>query len=546
MNTRSRLRSLAPRLAHRTFAFVAAAIATGAAAALIQTQVNLAEVVALGAPVRVVERITTSLEDLARIGPVLAGIAAVGLLPALLLGFLCSAVGPVLRTPMLVLGGLLGLWFAFQLLGVVTPMRALVSATRASWGLWAVCASGALGGAVYGRLVAREAAGVPRKSAWYYVGGVIALILAPAIAFIGSAPRAASSFAVTDPASYTVETVASGLQRPWSVAFLPDGRVLITEMAGRLLALDRKGERQELSVQPALDVYVDGAATGLMEVAVDPDFVSNGLIYLTMGYGKKDENGTRVARGRFDGVGLVEVKTIFDSTLKTGRGNNGGRMAFLPDGSFVLTLGDGSDQRELAQRLTSHQGKTVRLDRDGKAPIDNPFVGSGSAAPELYSLGHRNAQGIAFDAVTATLFSTEHGPRGGDEINVIRPGVNYGWPLASGGIDYSYARVTPFKSLKGYEGAVLQWSPSIAPSGLAVYRGEMFRAWQGSLLVPALKERSLRRVYKELDGSYAQELLLTERRERIRDVKVAPDGSLYVLTDGLEARLLRLRANATD
>jgi len=190
--------------------------------------------------------------------------------------------------------------------------------------------------------------------------------------------------------------------------------------------------------------------------------------------------------------------------------------------------------------LANHLGKEIRLDRGGQVPDDNPFLRHPGAAPEIYSLGHRNAQGIAVDPATGELLITEHGPRGGDEINIVEAGRNYGWPWVTGGIDYSFARVTPFRRLDGYTSPVLEWTPSIAPAGLAIYDGERFPDWQGDLLVPALKERAVRRVLRKAGQMVGQELLLADLGERMRDVKVAPNGAIYILTDGTDAKLLRL------
>lgn len=215
-------------------------------------------------------------------------------------------------------------------------------------------------------------------------------------------------------------------------------------------------------------------------------------------------------------------------------------LAFLPDDTLVLSLGDGFDRREDAQNPSNTLGKIVRLNRDGSIPPDNPLVHRPGTAPEVLTLGHRNVQGIALDPTDGSLLITEHGPRGGDELNRLVPGGNYGWPLASGGVDYSFARVTPFASLPGFEAPLLEWTPSIASAGLAVYEGRLFPQWRGALLVPALVEKAVRLVHRRDGGITGQELLLAEFGERMRDVRVAPDGSIQVLTDGTDGRLLRL------
>lgn len=245
------------------------------------------------------------------------------------------------------------------------------------------------------------------------------------------------------------------------------------------------------------------------------------------------------ARARLAGARVEDVRVLFSSSPKSHPGNNGGALAFLPDGTLVMSVGDGQ-RREQAQNPSNHIGKLVRLDREGRTPPDNPFVGKPGYVPALYTLGHRNAQGLAFDHTTMSLLLTEHGPRGGDEINLIEAGKNYGWPLATGGIDYSFARVTPFRQLAGFVKPLLDWTPSIAPSGLTVYDAELFAGWRGDLLVPALKERTLRRVKRQAGRIVGQELLLAEPGERLPDVKVAPDGAIHVLTDSPQAKLLRV------
>jgi len=276
-----------------------------------------------------------------------------------------------------------------------------------------------------------------------------------------------------------------------------------------------------------------------MAIVLDPDFERNNLLYMTMGYGEPNRNGTRLVRARLGADRIEDVRVLFSSTLKSSAGNNGGALAFLPDGTLVMSVGDGH-RREDAQNLANHFGKLIRLDREGRVPADNPFGHRAGALPELYSLGHRNPQGLAVDPATLALRMSDHGPRGGDEINLIKAGNNYGWPIVTGGIDYSFARVTPLRALDRVADPDWEWTPSIAPAGLAVYSGAMFPHWHGDLLVPALKERALRRVRRTNGRMVGEESHLAALGERLRDVKVAPDGSIYVLTDAVDAKLLRL------
>ncbi|EWY41939.1 aldose sugar dehydrogenase YliI [Skermanella stibiiresistens SB22] len=342
-----------------------------------------------------------------------------------------------------------------------------------------------------------------------------------------------------DASTHVVETVAAGLDHPWSVAILPDGRRLVTLRQGQLLSIAASGTRSWINLDGLPPIHREGTS-GLMEIVLDPDFPGNGLVYLTMSHGETGANGTRLVRAKLAEDRLEDIRILFDSTPKASDGNNGGRVAFLRDHTLILTLGDGNVWREEAQNLSNHLGKLVRLDREGNPPSDNPFVGNPDAAPEILSLGHRNVQGVTVDPADGSLLISEHGPRGGDEINLIRPGGNYGWPIVTGGLDYSFAKVSPFQRLDGYESPVLEWTPSIAPAGLAIYDGALFPEWRGDLLVPALKERGVRRIKRENGRIIGQEILLADRDERMRDVKVAPDGSIHILTDGPNANLLRL------
>jgi glucose/arabinose dehydrogenase len=343
-------------------------------------------------------------------------------------------------------------------------------------------------------------------------------------------------------ADYRIETVAEGLAHPWSLAFLPDGRMLVTERAGRLRVIE-DGVLLESPVEGVPEAYVRGQA-GLFEVLPDPDFEDNRWIYLSLAHGTGRANSTRVVRGRLEGMVLREVEVLFTAEpARRTSAHYGGRMAFLADGTLVVGLGDGQSFREEAQRLDSHTGTIVRVARDGSVPPDNPFVGRDDALPEIYSYGHRNVQGLVFDAEGGVLWAHEHGPRGGDELNRIEPGENYGWPAATFGVEYYGARITPHTSRPGMRDPVLHWTPSIAPGGMTLCRGSQFPAWQGNLLVAALAHRQVRRVMLEGAELQEQETLFAEIGERLRDIRVGPDGALYLLTDTPRGRVLRISAD---
>jgi glucose/arabinose dehydrogenase len=344
-------------------------------------------------------------------------------------------------------------------------------------------------------------------------------------------------------AGYRVDTVAAGLVHPWSLAFLPDGRMLVTERPGRLRIVEPGADgRWTLRSAPVagLPAVMATGQAGLFDLLLHPRFADNGLLYLSFAHGTPQANHLRVVRARLDGAQLHEVTPVFTSQpAKTASQHFGGRLAWLPDGTLVLGMGDGNLERTDAQRLHTHLGKLLRIHADGSVPRDNPFVGTPGALPEIYSRGHRNPQGLV--AVDGVLYAHEHGARGGDELNRIAPGANHGWPITTGGIDYTYARISPYRALPGITPPLVEWTPSVAPAGLAWYDGALFPAWRGSLFVATLKERSVRRVPMRGGVPGAQEVLFQELGERLRDVRAGPDGALYLLTDSAEGRVLRVR-----
>lgn len=345
---------------------------------------------------------------------------------------------------------------------------------------------------------------------------------------------------------YNVEVIADGLEHPWSIAFLDDKRMLVTERTGRLRLIDENG-LNPTPIAGLPPVFVSGQG-GLFEVLPAEDFATSQLIYISFAHGTKDANHTRVIRARFDGERLQDVTTIFTShPAKSGDAHFGGRLAWLGDGTLLISLGDGFYFREEAQKLDTHLAKIVRINSDGTAPDDNPFVGQEGALPEIYSYGHRHVQALVVDHESGVLYAHEHGPRGGDELNVIEPGRNYGWPVITYGRDYSRAAITPFKERPGMEQPRTYWVPSIAPAGMALYTGDQFPQWRGNLFIAALAEKSVRRVVLGEDRTpVEQEVLFTELDQRMRDVRTAPDGSLLLVTDEKEGQVLRVSADAAS
>ena len=338
----------------------------------------------------------------------------------------------------------------------------------------------------------------------------------------------AGSLHATD---YRLETWADGLDHPWSIAFLPDGGALVTELRGTLYRLDSDGNPGDPLINvPA--VYFAGQG-GLLDVVLHPDFSSTRLVYLSFAVCTRSDNGTAVARGRLVDSALAEVEVIFRNfTRKDTAVHYGGRLAFLPDGSLLLTTGEGFDYREAAQDIRSGLGKVLRMNDDGTPAAGNPYPQS----PYVLTYGHRNPQGLAVTE-SGTIWLHEHGPRGGDEVNRILPGVNYGWPAITHGVDYSGAQISPYTEWEGMAQPAWQWTPSIAPSGLAIYSGDLFPGWKGDLFVGALVDKEVRRLQLAGGEVVKEEALFSELDARVRDIRNGPDGALYIL---LPERIVRV------
>jgi glucose/arabinose dehydrogenase len=340
-------------------------------------------------------------------------------------------------------------------------------------------------------------------------------------------------------ADYRIDTIAEGLSHPWSIAFLPNGNILVTERLGRLRII-KNGKLLEESIKGVPEVYVKSQA-GLFDIVLDPDYAMNNTVFISYAFGTKRSNATRIARAVLDGNQLRELEVIFTvDPMKSTPNHFGGRLAFLPDKSLLMTTGDGFNYREQAQKLDNLLGKTIRIDRDGIIPADNPFFGQENTRPEIWSYGHRNPQAIVVDELSGAVYLHEHGPRGGDELNLIEPGKNYGWPAITHGIDYTYAKISPFTELPGMEQPLVYWVPSIAPAGMALYSGARFPEWNGNLFVAALAEKTIRRLVLKNNRVLEQEILFEDLNERMRDVRVSPAGDLYLLTDSDNGRVLRI------
>ena len=346
---------------------------------------------------------------------------------------------------------------------------------------------------------------------------------------------------------YELEIIAEDLNFPWSISFPDQNNFLLTLRSGSIIRINADGESTLISGTP--ESYVAGQG-GYFDLMLDRDYQRNQTLWLSYAYGSKKQNYTRVARAKLVDDALVDFTVVFTTApSKNTSAHYGGRLAQLPDGTITLTTGDGFNFREAAQDTDSHLGKIVRFTRDGNAAADNPYNSSGGNSEDnadqgneyVYALGLRSPQGLFFDKETDTLFVHGHGPKGGDELNIVKAGTNYGWPLTSYGVNYSGARVSPYTSLPGIEEPIKYWTPSIAPSGLTLYRGDAFPGWDGSMMIGALVDRDVKRL-KLADGKVVEEeSLFAELGARIRDVRTGPDGMLYLLTDSRDGKLVRVR-----
>jgi glucose/arabinose dehydrogenase len=359
----------------------------------------------------------------------------------------------------------------------------------------------------------------------------------PPLAF----PQSPAVFETLGPAIRAVPFV-KGLENPWSIAFLPSGEMLVTERPGRLRIV-RNGTLDPQPVAGVPQVWASGQG-GLLEVLPHPRFAENQFLYLT--YAKPGERGatTALARGRFDGKTLTQVRDIFVAdNWAEGGAHFGSKLAFGRDGMLYMTVGERND-RHRAQNTNLHGGKVLRLKDDGTVPPDNPFVGRSGYKPEIYSYGHRNLQGLAVHPQTGAIWETEHGPQGGDELNWIQPGKNYGWPVVTFGREYSGELITNQPWKEGMEQPIVYWVPSIALSGMAFYTGDRFPEWKGNLFVGGLSGQQLQRVVFTDQGPVGRESLLGPLKLRIRDVRQGPDGFLYLAVDDPKGGIIRIEPAA--
>ena len=363
---------------------------------------------------------------------------------------------------------------------------------------------------------------------------ILVMIFAPI-----DAVNAGTASSDQPPVAYKIETVAEGLDYPWSIAFLPNGDYLVALRVGEVHRISAAGAVGEpLSGLP--NTYVAGQG-GYFDIVLDPDFASNQTVYLSFAHGTAAENGTRIIKGTLSDTAIEDIQTIFTvSPLKDTAVHYGGKIIFLADGTLMMTTGDGFEYREAAQARFSLLGKIIRINKDGSVPDDNPYADGSQGDPKVWSYGHRSPQGLVLDDATGIVYMHEHGAQGGDELNAVLPARNYGWPAVTKGINYSGAYVSPLKSAPGIEEPLTYWVPSIAPSGLAIYDGAAFPEWQGDIFVGALVDQELRHIKIDSGRVTSEVPIFTEIAARIRDIRVGPDGFLYILTDSDSGKVLRV------
>lgn len=377
-----------------------------------------------------------------------------------------------------------------------------------------------------------------------YIQRGAALLLAAATVACESAPaQGPAPRSPTPPSREDVvraETVARGLDHPWGFAFLPDGRIIVTERSGAVRLIDKNGTvSAPLAGAPAVRA---GGQGGMLDVALDPAFAQNRIIYLSYSEpGEEGRSGTSVARMRLGDNALEDVRVIYRQDPKVSSGNHfGSRLAFSRDGKLFITQGDRFSYRERAQDLSTTIGKVVRINPDGSIPRDNPFVGRSDAKPEIWSYGHRNIQAATVHPETGQLWTVEHGAAGGDELNHPEAGKNYGWPVITYGRDYSGRKIGEGAVKQGMEQPVYYWDPVIAPSGMTVYTGDRYPGWKGSILIGSMNPGALVRLTLNNGVVANEERHLNALRERVRDVQQGPDGYVYLITDSSDGRLLRV------
>lgn len=510
---------------------------------LLQSTMNFFNVLEMGAYATWQDWLRTVTKDLTTFAPFYGLLVGVAFLLAFPVALWLARKWPRWHTALLCLSGAVGLAVAFVVANKVAAAPTLIAATRSVVGFVAMMSTGAIGAWVFTLTSGKPEYGARKVFSWLYlVFPVVVLVSAFGIHVLMRPDRQVE---IDDYPlkNYRVATIGAGLEHPWGMVQLPDGRRLVTERGGKIRIIDHDGALLQQALEGVPDVVI-GEQSGLLDIVLSPHFERDKTIFLSYSCGTIKANNLCVGRGELDGVTLKNFRRIFQALpLKDTTLQFGSRIVFLPDDTLVVSIGDGFDFREDAQDLSNHLGKLIRLNRDGSVPHDNPFVGQPGKRPEIYSYGHRNPQGLFYDTESGLLYESEHGPYGGDEINIIEPGVNYGWPIATFGINYPGSNISPHEDHPGVQPPIKHWTPSIAPSGIAVYQGDAFAEFNGDLLVSGLAARGVFRLNLEDGKVVSVQRLFHELDKRIRDVIVGKEGELYLLTDHAPGEILRIEPN---
>ena len=533
-------------LSRNLLPWLLAVLVTSVLGSLVQSHLNLVNVLEMGSYATGEEWLQTIINDLLGFAPFYALLVGVTFLFAFPVALWLAKKWPRGRSVLLGLSGAAGLAVAFFIADKLTPISTLIAATRDVVGLIAMLTTGFIGAWVFAKTSGRPEFQSQKSFTWTHLAFPAVVLGGALILHLAMRPERKIEIDDYPIENYRVAIVVDGLDHPFSMVELPDGRRLIAERGGNLRVIDSEGALLKPPMDGVPEVFV-GVQAGLLDIELSPNFERDRTLFLSYACGSEDANNLCVGRGEIRGNRLENFRRIFQAQpLKATGVQFGSRIMFLPDDTMLVSVGDGFDYREDAQDLGSHIGKIVRLNMDGSVPDDNPFVGQQGKRPEIYSYGHRNPQGLFYDAESDRLYETEHGPYGGDEVNIIEPGVNYGWPLATEGVNYPGSSISPHENLDEARPPIKHWTPSIAPSGITIYRGDAFPEFNGDLMVSGLGGRGVFRLDLEDGELVADQRLFHELDKRIRDVIVGEEGELYLLTDHAPGQLLRIDPLDTD
>lgn len=523
-----------------------AVLVTAVLGSLVQSTLNLVNVLEMGSYATWDDWQRTIFNDLVTFAPFYAVLVGVAFLFAFPAALWLTHKWPRMRSVLIGIAGAAGLSVAFFVADMVAAIPTVIAATRTLAGFVAMMSTGVIGAWIFARTCSNPQFRSQKGFTWLHLA--FPLIVLGGAFSLHIAMRPERQIAIEDYPleNYRVAIIVKGLEHPWSMAQLPDGRRLVTERSGDIRIIDREGAllREPLAGVPEV---LSGVQGGLLDMELSPHFERDRAIFLSYSCGSVNANNLCVARGELDGNRLKNVRRLFQAKpLKDTSTQFGSRIVFLPDDTMIVSIGDGFDFREQAQELGNHIGKLVRLNMDGSVPGDNPFVGQEDKRPEIYSYGHRNPQGLFYHASSGRLYESEHGPYGGDEVNVIEPGVNYGWPIATEGINYPGSSISPHEKLDRVRGPIKQWTPSIAPAGITIYTGKAFPEFNGDLLVSGLAGQGVFRLDFEDGEMVGDQRMFHELGRRIRDVIVGEEGELYLLTDDPAGEILRIDPAKND